>query len=84
MISAGRFFEFVEKLIETDNREKSEQYEWEFYLHKVYEGTFGDFKKELETNRENQTMSARAIETTVNHTMSILNSFNPEKNGGEA
>ena len=83
MIQTGRFCEFVIEFAKTIHDEKEEQYNWEFWLHKVWEGTYQDFKKELEINREHQNMSERTIETTVQHSMQILNNFNPEQQGGE-
>lgn len=81
MIHAGRFEEFVKDLVKTVDKEKEEQLNWEFYLHRVLEGSFNDFIDEIETNAKNQHLSKRTIETTVQHSMNILNQFNPEKGG---
>lgn len=81
MIQTGRFSEFVSDFISTLNKEKEEQLDWEFFLHKVWEGTFKDFKEDIENNKKNQSMSKRTIETTVKHSMDILSNFNPEKGG---
>lgn len=81
MIHAGRFEEFVKDLVKTVDKEKEEQLNWEFYLHRVLEGSFNDFIDEIETNKKNQHLSERTIETTVQHSMNILNQFNPEKGG---
>lgn len=81
MIHVGRFAEFVDDFTGTVNKEKEEQINWEFYLHKVLEGTFNDFIEEIENNKKNQNLSRRTIETTVQHSMNILNNFNPEKRG---
>lgn len=83
MIQTGRFDEFVFDFVNAENKEKEEKTEWEFYLHKVFEGSFSEFKEEIETNKKNRTMSTRTIETTVQHSMNILGSFNPET-GGES
>ena len=81
MIQTGRFCDFVDDFIKTINQEKEDQNDWEFFLHKVWEGSFKDFKEEIENNKQNQNMSKRTVETTVNHSMNILNSFNPEEGG---
>ena len=81
MIQTGRLDEFVDDFIVTVQKEKEEQVNWEFYLHKVFEGSFSNFVDELETNKKNQNMSERTIETTVQHSMDILNNFNPNKGG---
>lgn len=82
MLKVGRFAEFVDNLIKTDNKEKEEKAVWEYYLSarmQFYEGSFEDFKEGLKNNRDNANMTAKDIETTVNHSMKILNNFNPEK-----
>ena len=81
MIHVGRFVEFVDDFVKTTNREKEEKINWEFYLHKVIEGTFEDFVAEIEINKKNQNLSQRTIETTIQHSNNILNNFNPEKGG---
>lgn len=81
MIQTGRFCEFVNEFVTTTIEEKKENLHWEFFLHKVWEGTFNDFKQEIETNKQNQSMSDRAMETTIKHSMKILNNFNPEQGG---
>lgn len=78
MIQTGRFYEFVVEFVKTSNKEKEEQQNWEFFLHKVWEGTYGEFKKDIEVNRENQKMSATKIETTVKDSLKILGNFKPE------
>lgn len=81
MIQTGRLEEFVDEFAKTLEKEKEDQVNWDFYLHKVLDGSYNDFIKELEINKKNQTMSKRTIETTINHSMKILNGFNPEEGG---
>ena len=82
MIQAGRFAEFVDYFCETVHEEENERTSWEFFLHKVFDDrSYKDFKTELKNNEEHQNLSARTVETTIKHTMDILNSFNPEKRG---
>ena len=83
MILTGRFDEFVSSFMQTINDEKEEETKWQFFLHKVLEGSYEDFKNRLKIRTEHQNMSERTIETTVKHSMNILQNFNPEK-GGEA
>lgn len=83
MILSGRFDEFVMSFWNTSQEEKNEATLWEYYIHRVFEGSFEEFKKGLQNNIDHQNMSERTIETTINHTMNILNNFNPEK-GGES
>jgi hypothetical protein len=79
MIRTGRFCSFVEEFCETIMKEKEEQTNWEYFLHKVWEGSFKDFKANIENNRELQNLSKTIIETTVQKSMNILNNFNPER-----
>ena len=81
MIHAGRFEEFVVELISTVNKEKEDQVNWEYFLHKIFDKSFNDFIAEMEINKKNHQLSERTIETTINHSMKILNGFNPEEGG---
>lgn len=78
MIQTGRFFDFVTNFVETVNKEKEEKFEWEFFLHKVFDQTYNEFKEDINTNRENQSMSAWTMEATVKNSMKILKNFTPE------
>ena len=83
VIRTGRLVEFVENLVETENNEKEERAMWEYYLTRapMFEGSFNDFKAEIRNNQEHQHLSEKTIETTLQHSMNILNKFNPEKGG---
>lgn len=83
MIQSGRLDEFVTDIVDLDNKEKEEAAMWDYYLHRApfYEGSFDDFCADARNNAEHQKMSDRTIETTVKHSMNILNKFNPEKGG---
>ena len=81
MIQTGRFDEFVDEFIKTINAENEETTNWDFYLHKVQEGSFKDFVDELENNKNNQNMSEETIESTVQKSLQILNNFIPEERG---
>ena len=81
MIHAGRFDEFVIDFIKTVNLELEEKYDWEFFLHKVYDKSYKEFKEEIKTNQQNQEMSQGNIEATIQHSMDIMKNFNPEQGG---
>jgi hypothetical protein len=83
MIQTSRFSEFVSEFVRTINAENEEQTNWDFYLHKVQEGTFNDFVAEMEETKRLQNVSAQSIESSVQTAMDILNNFNPTKEGGE-
>lgn len=83
MIQTGRFCEFINKFVKTTNEEKDEAKLWEFWLHRVYGKSYNDFKEELKTDSQNQTMSKETIETTVQNSLDILKTFKPTQQGGE-
>ena len=70
-----------DEMINKENQEKEDKANWEFFLHKVFEGSFHDFVEQQKIDKENQNMSERQIETTMQNTHNILNQFNPEKGG---
>ena len=79
MIQAGRFHEFVRSFWDTTQKELNEEKSWEFYLHRVFEGSFDDFMKAQKTEAEHRNLTDRTIETTLKQTNDILRNFNPEK-----
>ena len=79
MIKSGRFQEFVVEFANTITKEKEEKQNWEFFLHKVWEGSYQDFISDVENNKKNLTMTKRTIETTINHSLNILNNFKPNE-----
>lgn len=90
MILAGRFCAFVDDFIQTINREiedqnkeKEMQWHWELWLHRILDQSFSDYLDGIKTTQDNQQMSARTVETTINESMKILQKLSPEK-GGEA
>ena len=83
MILAGRFDEFVSSFDRAIYEEKEDEMQWQYFLHKVFEGSFEEFKNGLKVRSENQNMSTRTFETTIKQSMKILQKLSPEK-GGEA
>jgi hypothetical protein len=81
MILTMRFEEFVTEFVSIVGKEKEEKADWEFFLHKVWDGSYKEFKDSIETNKNNQNMSKRTIETTVKESMNILKNFKPDKGG---
>lgn len=80
MILAGELFDFIIHMVEQMNEEQ----EWEFFLHKVFDKSFKEFKDALNTSHTTQVveMSESELETTVNESRNILTSFTPETEGG--
>ena len=77
MLASGRFEEFVDEFMKTIAKEKEDRMNWEFFLHKVWYGSYQDFIFDVENNKKNLTMTKSTIETTVKHSLNILNNFNP-------
>lgn len=82
MLWTGRFCEFVEQFVKTTMEEKEEARNWDFFLHRVFEGSYNDFCESMKTAQQNQSMNEREIETTLNESENILNHFNPETDRG--
>ena len=81
MIQTGRFSEFVSEFVKIHNTESEEQHNWEFFLHKVQEGSYKDFVDEMENDKKVQNLSKKNIESTVQESMNILGNFNPNEGG---
>lgn len=83
MIQAGQFSDFVTNFIEVINREKEEEVNWQFFLHKVFEGSYSDFRKKMREEKADRNLSEASLEAIAKHSMNILGSFNPDEAGGE-
>lgn len=79
-IKIGVFSQFVTKLIETENTEKAEKALWEYYLVRVWDGSFDSFKEQLENEQKNANMTQADIEAIVNASVKTLINFNPDGN----
>ena len=78
MIQTGRFCEFIRVFSEKVRDEREEQTRWEYFLHKVWDGSFAEFKESMENDKKNQELSEMDMETTVKNSMDILKNFKPE------
>lgn len=75
MIRTGRFLEFTQALIETHNEDIREKTLWEFYLHRVFDESYQDFKDSLPG--EADIPSDEELAETISCSADILNGFNP-------
>lgn len=82
MIHSGRFCDFVIEFIKAINEDNEEKSSWEFYLHKVQEGSYKEFVDEMENDKNNQNMTEEEKESIVRKSLQILNNFNPIEGGG--
>jgi len=74
MIQFGRFSEFVDEFLEITE----EDTKWDYYLHKVFDKSFAEFCESVEPKEQ---MSTEQIETTVQNSKEMLNTFIPEERG---
>lgn len=80
-ISAKQFESFVFKFVSNVNREKEDDFNWQFYLHKVFDKSYSDFKEDIKNSRETLEMSSKEQEATVLNSFNILGGFNPTVKG---
>lgn len=71
MIETGRFTEFVLEFMEIHN----DEYLYEFWLHKVFNKTFEEFKAACTI----QTVNTADLGTTIKESEEILDNFVPEE-----
>lgn len=62
--------EFVNMLWDVTEEER----EWEYFLAKVFDKSFADFKESVKP----QPISKKELETTVNESWNMMNTFIPE------
>ena len=78
-IQTSRFCEFIQMFCE----QKIETDRWEFFLHRVWDKSYTEFREALQVSQDHQGMSENDMEATVKKSMDILGNFNPEKEEGE-
>lgn len=77
MILADKLSEFVSHIVDETNHEQ----EWEFFLHKVFDKSFREFKESLRTIERPREMSKLDIETTIKDSLDITQNFVPDEGG---
>lgn len=76
MIRTQRLAEFVVEFMNMDNEQRT----WDFYLHKVFDKSFDDFKQSI-TYSASIIPSELQLETTIKDSKDILNNFIPTEKG---
>lgn len=71
-IDSGRLSDFILELIEIHN----EEIQWEFYIHRVHDKSFEEFKKSLQP-RSNK-VDDEQLEATILDSSKILEGFIPQ------
>ena len=82
MIHTGYFPEFVDQFM----KQQTEEQEWEYYLHKVFDQSFNEFKNNVDTEAKNSLARKEFnVEKTIQTSIDIANmdfNFIPDKEGG--
>lgn len=79
MILTGRFAEFVREFVEIKNEETLDQTRWDFWLHRVFDMSFGEFLERAEFQSETvEKVPDEVLQETVRNSMGIINSFCPD------
>lgn len=73
MISTKRFSEFVVEFVKLDGEHQL----WDFYLHKIIDKTFKEFKEGVESDLDALNTSDSKVIDTVSQSKNILNNFTP-------
>lgn len=71
LIPTGDLSDFISTIWEI----REEEMQWQYFLSKVFDKSFEDFK---ETMKPQQRMTQQEIETTIKDSMSMMNTFIPE------
>lgn len=81
MIATGRFCEFVETLLVQHHEDELEKVRWEYWLHKVFDQSYSDYKKSLGMNNSSAAPTRDEQIKTVQRSHQILGGFCPAKVG---
>lgn len=81
MLLTGRFNEFVVEMQKITAKEKDDQATWEFFLAKVHDKSFNEFKQDLVASINANNVTEADLEATVKESWTILDGFNPEPEG---
>ena len=76
MISCHRFKDFVIEFINKINEEKDEQTMWEYYLHKIFDQSFEEFRASVKATNEKTDESV--VADTVTKSFGMLKGFIPK------
>lgn len=84
MIDSGRLLEFIIEIFNIRKEEIEEKQAWEYWLHKVWEGSYADFRATTlnDTNSTNAAPTHEELEKTVSESAQLLADFCPY-GGGE-
>lgn len=79
LIANEEFDDWVEHFLNKSTKEKDDKMLWEFFLHKVNDKSFVEWKEEIkgEASPERGAMEEAEKEKIIKDSKNILNGFNP-------
>lgn len=78
LIRTEQFSEWVEQFLKKTAEEENDKKEWEFFLHKVWNKSFADWKAEMTAQvSQDDVMDEAKKEEIVSRSNEILNNFVP-------
>ena len=75
LILTNSLNDFVNDFFDFIIEERKEKTEWEFFLHKVYDKSWGEFSDSIKQSDNQEPIDLGA---TLNKSKNILNNFTPE------
>lgn len=84
MIDSGRLLEFICEMFAIRKEEIEEKQMWEYWLHKVWEGSYAQFRESaLNDNSENAAPTHEELTRIVSESATMLANFCPDGGGGQ-
>lgn len=79
MIASCRFNEWISEIVNLHNDEEVEKAQWEFFLHKVFDMSYEQYKEDCKLNQQRQVADQEFdFEATFNNSKNMLEGFVPE------
>lgn len=78
LLQAGQFSSGIDELIAIRNEELEEKTAWEFYLHRIFDQSFEEFREQAQPPQELQNLQqydGSYVETTIEKSKGILRKF---------
>lgn len=76
MIGTGRLCEFIDEFVKIRNEEEEYKITWEFWLHKVFDKSYAEWKEDLNPTEKNEAAPTQAeMEETIRASFEMLEGF---------
>ena len=77
MVQARRLSEFVREFVNIRNNELVEKTQWEYWLHRVFDMSFGEYLERSSVDTRAETVNTVNLAQTVSDSFDMVNSFCP-------